>query len=154
MFRSVLNLIEKTVLRDVQISMDLADGPFMIVTNKERFSLVLFNLLINAKDAIKETNRKGEISIQVDKERGPKSAQTVVRIRISDNGSGIDDENIKKIFLPYFTTKGKSGTGLGLSTVKQIIEKSNGTISVESRPQVGTIFTLRFPQKTPPEDNK
>jgi two-component system NtrC family sensor kinase len=152
LLRSVLNLIEKTVLRDVQVSMDAGEGPFFIVANKERLSLVLFNLLINAKDAIKETKRKGEISIQVDSEEDPKSGKPVVRIRIGDNGSGIDDDNIKKIFLPYFTTKGKGGTGLGLSTVKQIVEKSGGSISVESRLDVGTVFTIRLPQEEPLPD--
>jgi signal transduction histidine kinase len=68
---------------------------------------------------------------------------TVV-ISISDNGAGISDENIGKIFNLYYTTK-QTGSGLGLSIVNQIIAEHNGIISVDSKPGEGTNIILKIP---------
>jgi signal transduction histidine kinase len=71
-------------------------------------------------------------------------------VRISDNGSGIAPENLKRIFEPFFTTKPVgSGTGLGLSLSYSIVNKHGGRIEVASKPGVGTVFTVRLPV-TPP----
>ncbi|MDR3631774.1 MAG: PAS domain S-box protein [Desulfocapsaceae bacterium] len=67
-----------------------------------------------------------------------------IRLSFTDQGSGISEENLKKIFDPYFTTK-SAGIGLGLSSVHSIISRHGGHISVESTPGRGTIFTLRLP---------
>ncbi|PID31063.1 MAG: hypothetical protein CR982_00410 [Candidatus Cloacimonadota bacterium] len=67
-------------------------------------------------------------------------------ILISDNGSGIEETNLVKLFTPFFTTKAE-GTGLGLALVKKMIESLNGKISVESKVDKGTIFKLKFPIK-------
>ena len=70
----------------------------------------------------------------------------VVVIKFIDNGCGIPEENLGRIFEPYFTTKGKRGTGLGLAIVhKIIVEQLRGTIDVESEVAVGTTFTIRLP---------
>jgi signal transduction histidine kinase len=66
------------------------------------------------------------------------------KIRISDNGSGITGEQAGKIFSPSFTTK-SSGMGLGLAMVKSILTTINGTVSFESRPGEGAIFTIMIP---------
>jgi two-component system NtrC family sensor kinase len=67
-------------------------------------------------------------------------------IKVSDNGSGISAENLKKIFTPFFTTKpvGK-GTGLGLSVCYGIIDKMGGKMTVTSEENVGTAFTIVLP---------
>ncbi len=70
-----------------------------------------------------------------------------VEIEISDSGCGIPQENIYKIFEPFFSTKGQRGTGLGLSIVWGIIDNHKGTISVESEVGKGTTFTIRLPQE-------
>jgi signal transduction histidine kinase len=71
-------------------------------------------------------------------------------VRISDNGSGIAPENLKRVFEPFFTTKPVgSGTGLGLSLSYSIVNKHGGRIEVASKPGVGTVFTVRLPV-TPP----
>jgi signal transduction histidine kinase len=64
-------------------------------------------------------------------------------IKIEDNGPGIEEEALKKIFIPFFTTK-KGGSGIGLSLSKQIMRKHKGSISVNSIMNEGTEFTLRF----------
>ncbi len=68
-----------------------------------------------------------------------------VQIKFSDNGSGIPDENLGKIFDPFFSTKGQKGTGLGLSVIWGIVDNHNGKISVDSKLGEGTTFIIRLP---------
>jgi two-component system NtrC family sensor kinase len=68
-----------------------------------------------------------------------------VEIKISDTGSGISNENLPRIFEPFYSTKGKKGTGLGLSVIWGIIDNHNGTINVESKVGSGTTFTIHIP---------
>lgn len=68
-----------------------------------------------------------------------------IEIKISDNGSGIPEEDLPKIFEPFYTTKGQKGTGLGLAVIWGIIDNHDGTISVESKINKGTTFTILLP---------
>lgn len=98
---------------------------------------VFLNLLMNAKQAIKEN---GEIRITT------RSKDNYIFIELEDNGVGIPEKNLGKIFDPGFTTKGVGvGTGLGLSICYQIIEHHHGKIDVESEVGKGTKFTIRLP---------
>jgi signal transduction histidine kinase len=102
---------------------------------------VFMNLLVNAAQAIQS---KGVITIATGASEG------WVWIRISDNGSGIAPENLKRVFEPFFTTKPVgSGTGLGLSLSYSIVNKHGGRIDVASKPGVGTVFTIRLPVVPP-----
>jgi CheY-like chemotaxis protein len=75
-----------------------------------------------------------------------KKNKTEVRVTVSDNGAGIDEEALKNIFDPFFTTKEVGeGTGLGLSITHGIVEEHKGRISVKSKPGKGTVFTVSFP---------
>lgn len=95
------------------------------------------NIITNASEAIKE---KGTITIQTTREKDS------IFIRISDNGVGIEKENLEKIFNPGFTTKGVGvGTGLGLSISYRIIKAHKGTIEVQSEIGRGTDFILTLP---------
>ena len=115
--------------------------------NKEKFLLALFNILINAKDAILSAQReKGTICIDVDRIFISHAAKNFIRIKIADNGAGIEEKNISKIFEPYFTTKGEKGTGLGLTTVKEIIEENSGWIEIDVNKGRGTTFNLFLPE--------
>ena len=62
-----------------------------------------------------------------------------------DDGIGIAPDQLGKVFEPFYTTKGVKGTGLGLAVVWAIVEKNNGTITIESEPGAGTDVNLRFP---------
>jgi signal transduction histidine kinase len=105
---------------------------------------VFLNLITNAAQAIKE---RGVIAIKTFTD------QSDAVIKISDTGSGIAPENLKKIFEPFFTTKPVGqGTGLGLSIVYKIIERHNGNIDVESVVGSGTTFTIRIPLRQPRKD--
>ncbi len=105
---------------------------------------VFLNLITNAAQAIKA---RGVIAIKTFTD------QSDAVIKISDTGSGIAPENLKKIFEPFFTTKPVGqGTGLGLSIVYKIIERHNGNIDVESVVGSGTTFTIRIPLRQPRKD--
>ena len=90
-------------------------------------------------DVIKEF---GHIDIWIERTR-----ESLVRVRIQDNGHGIPKENLQKIFEPFFTTKKEYGTGLGLSITYGIVQKLGGNIEVESVAGQGTCFTITLPLK-------
>ncbi len=95
------------------------------------------NLLVNAAHAIDE---RGTITIRTGTEGDH------VWVSVEDTGKGMDAATQQKIFDPFFTTKGVGkGTGLGLSLSYTIIQKHNGSISVESEPGKGTTFRIRLP---------
>lgn len=71
--------------------------------------------------------------------------QEFIEVRISDTGCGISNEDLSKIFDPFFSTKGQKGTGLGLAVIWGIIDNHNGTITVDSEVGKGTTFTIRLP---------
>jgi two-component system NtrC family sensor kinase len=98
---------------------------------------VFLNLVLNAIEAMKYS---GELYISTDYD--PK--QEKIKIRFKDTGCGISEENLKKIFHPFFTSR-KDGTGLGLSICQMIINEHKGNISVESRLGEGTTFTILLP---------
>ena len=107
-----------------------------IQADEEMIEQVLINLLKNAKEALLETDNPTLSLIG-------KYEDNVIKIEVSDNGSGIIREALEHIFVPFYTTK-KSGSGIGLSLSRQIMQMHNGTITAESEPDVRTVFTLRF----------
>lgn len=107
---------------------------------------VFMNLLANAAQAIEN---KGDVWIKTQISGGN------VIISIKDNGKGISEENMKRLFTPFFTTKPVGqGTGLGLSISYGIIEKHNGRIWAESKAGAGTTFNIELPLEGPKEDAK
>jgi PAS domain S-box-containing protein len=144
---TVLNLLGKTVLKRIEVEKRFMDDGLNVLINKEKFLLAMFNILINAKDAIGAAHReKGLIRISVDRIFISHAARNFIRIKIADNGPGIDEKIIGKIFEPYFTTKGDKGTGLGLTTVKEIIEENSGWIEIDVEKDSGTTFNLFLPE--------
>jgi PAS domain S-box-containing protein len=144
---TVLNLLGKTVLKRIEVEKRYMDDGLNVLINKEKFLLAMFNILINSKDAIGAAQReKGWIRISVDRIFISHAARNFIRIKIADNGPGIDEKIIGKIFEPYFTTKGEKGTGLGLTTVKEIIEENSGWIEIDVEKGSGTTFNLFLPE--------
>ncbi|MDD8012486.1 MAG: ATP-binding protein [Acidobacteriota bacterium] len=145
--QTVLNLLGKTVLKRIEVETRFMDGDLTVLIDNEKLLLALFNILINAKDAILAAEREmGLIRISVDRIFIPKAENNFIRIRISDNGTGIDEKIIGRIFEPYFTTKKEMGTGVGLSTVKEIIESNAGWIEIDAQKGSGTTFITFLPQ--------
>ena len=131
-----LTLVHHEIKHHIEIVKDYGEVPPMSVY-PSRLNQVFLNLLNNARQAVKE---KGTITIRT----GVEDAQAI--IVFSDDGVGIEPENLKKIFDPGFTTKGVGvGTGLGLSICYQIIQDHHGTIEADSTPGEGSTFTIRLP---------
>ncbi len=102
---------------------------------------VFINLLLNARDAMP---RGGTIRVSGAVEDGK------AVITVEDEGTGISEEHLRSIFRPFFTTKGKHGTGLGLSMAYGVMSRAGGSISAANRPKGGACFTLSFPLPEPP----
>jgi signal transduction histidine kinase len=104
---------------------------------------VFINLLFNA---IQSTPAKGKISITTRKRSKSNGSTDFIQVEVSDTGVGIPEEDLEKIFTPFFTTKAKEeGSGLGLAMTHQIIEEHEGTIDVQSTINQGTTFTINLP---------
>ncbi|HEU4872780.1 MAG TPA: ATP-binding protein, partial [Pyrinomonadaceae bacterium] len=116
------------------------DGSLPTVqADRESLRSVFTNLVINAVEAIDGAG--GNISIKLS---NPEANS--VKVEISDSGCGIADDDISKVFEPYFSTK-ETGTGLGLAIVKKAVDDHGGTISVASKEGSGTTFTIILPAK-------
>ncbi|MCX6795258.1 MAG: ATP-binding protein [Candidatus Falkowbacteria bacterium] len=107
-----------------------------------KFSQIILNLTANSIDALDgEIKDEKRISIKLGRKNDGK-----IFLTIKDNGSGIKPENIKKIFEPFFSTKEGKGLGLGLSSIKHLVEKDfGGTISVKNLPEGGCSFSVTLP---------
>jgi two-component system nitrogen regulation sensor histidine kinase NtrY len=130
------NDIEK---HGVKVDVQLNPSDLQIPMDKQMVEQVLINLLQNALHALDE-KESGERKIEIIGKIGNQNRPEII---IRDNGPGIEEEALARIFIPFFTTK-KQGSGIGLSISKQIMRKHNGTISVVSKLGEGTEFTLRF----------
>jgi PAS domain S-box-containing protein len=109
-----------------------------VSVDSDRFSQVIMNLLQNAIDALRDED--GGIVLKT--EYRPDDAS--LRISVEDNGAGISEEDLKKLFDPFFTRKQK-GTGLGLPVARKIVEAHSGTVSIESQPGRGTRVRIELP---------
>ena len=123
-----------------QVRRDLRPVP-QAVGDPGRLAQVFVNLLINAAQAIEEgAVERNEISIAT------RATEEEVLVEVSDTGSGIAPENLDRLFDPFFTTKSSSGgSGLGLSICYNIVSSFGGRIEVESKPGMGSRFTVRLP---------
>jgi signal transduction histidine kinase len=109
----------------------------VVMADREHLNSIFFNLIKNAMQAV-PTGRSGEIRI------GVAATGNSLQITVEDNGSGIPDEMISRIFTPNFTTK-SSGMGLGLSIVKRYVESAGGKIWFTTTHDTGTVFTVELP---------
>ena len=125
----------------VGIEVKIAEGLWSAQVDPGQIGQVLHNILINAREAM---TGGGTIEVQARNVVGQDAADPRVRISISDNGRGIPEEVLRRIFDPYFTTK-PGGSGLGLATAYAIVVKHGGHIAVDSKPGVGSTFTIDLP---------
>ena len=133
---TTLTLVEHEIKNRIEVIKEYGDIP-QIKCYPNQLNQVFMNLFINSAHAIKD---KGIIKIKTYSKNG------YVYVEVTDNGKGINKENLAKIFDPGFTTKGRGiGTGLGLSISYNIIKKHNGEIKVQSEVGKGTTFQIVLP---------
>jgi len=148
-----LELLQSTLPSSIEVNLEYDRDIQNIHGNIVQIQQMLINLVINAKDAMENTgtiNIKVKNSTQNSESYCDSCHQPIdgafFKVSVSDSGSGIEKENLKRIFTPFFTTKdvGK-GTGMGLSVVHGIMHKMEGHIQVTSKKGEGTEFNLFFP---------
>jgi signal transduction histidine kinase len=119
----------------IETVLDLQDNLPNVEYDARFMKQAFLNLVKNAIAAMPEG---GKLSIKTAAE------DSDVKILVADTGTGISDENIGKIFEPYFTTR-DTGSGLGLTLVYKIVKEHQGEIAVKSSPGEGTVFTITLP---------
>ncbi|MBN2720846.1 MAG: HAMP domain-containing protein [Proteobacteria bacterium] len=123
-----------------EIRLSLADDLPRISFDAEQIRRVIINLLDNALKAVQDRGSEGVVAVST----RYLEQDGLVAIAVSDNGSGIPEDLLDRIFDPYFSTR-EGGIGLGLAISQRIIEEHGGTIECTSSPGEGTVFTVRLP---------
>jgi two-component system nitrogen regulation sensor histidine kinase NtrY len=125
------------IFSNVRIDAQFADGLPLVRLDAEQIRRVIINLIDNAIEA---TERRGRIVVSTQRD----AADGIVRIIIADDGPGIPAAEREKLFLPYYSTKGR-GSGLGLAIVRRIVAEHGGSVDVGENVPRGTRFTIELP---------
>ncbi len=133
---TILRAIDRIELKRIQVVKDFATQEIYINADNARMQIALLNIIINAIEAMEADS--GILQITVKPDAGH------VRITIADNGSGIEEAHLSRLFQPYFTGK-KNGMGLGLANTHSVINSHQGDITVNSIPGKGTSFCISLP---------
>jgi two-component system NtrC family sensor kinase len=142
------DVIEKTLLlfesqillANVKIEKQLDRKLPMVMMDANKIKQVLTNIILNAIDAMPHGGSLSIISRLSEENQ-------FVELTFKDTGCGIPEENLSKIFDPFFSTKGTKGTGLGLSVSYGIVQQHNGTINIQSEVGKGTAVIVSLPVK-------
>lgn len=152
------NMLERLIGEDINLVMDLTPDVRNIFADSGQIEQVLMNLVVNARDALQSLEKIQEekmINI-VTRNYFVKEKMFIesfeinpghyVELKVTDNGVGMNEEIKSHIFEPFFTTKSiDSGTGLGLATVYGVVKQNNGFITVQSKPEEGSQFSILWP---------
>ncbi|MFC2081271.1 ATP-binding protein [Bacteroidota bacterium] len=154
--KEVMNLIRASFPSNVEIRQNLNEDCGTIMADATQMHQIIMNISTNAYHAM--MNKGGVLEVTLDvldlddkKLKTPNKIKpgTYVRLTIADTGHGMDKQTMDRIFEPFFTKKEVgSGSGLGLSVVHGIVNNYNGTIEVESTPDMGSKFMIYLPQYT------
>jgi two-component system, NtrC family, nitrogen regulation sensor histidine kinase NtrY len=136
LFRKCIILMESTIPDHIKITSGIFPDAISIVADYAQVEQILINLIKNAVEAL-SGKKDGTIQLKAF------YADDGTLIQVEDNGIGISGDIIEEIFVPFYTTK-ENGSGIGLSLSKQIMQNHNGAISVNSEPDRGSKFTLKF----------
>jgi len=136
--KEVLSLVERQVMfHNIKVIKKLSPDLPTILLDKNQIQQVLMNTILNAVEAM---DGQGKLTVETS------SDEEYVKTKFTDTGCGISEENMKKLFQPFFSTKETGhGTGLGLSISYGIIRKHNGKINVSSEIGKGSTFTIVLP---------
>lgn len=132
----ISSAIDSLTLKRIKLQMNYPDEKVRIIADKEKLKIALLNIVVNAIEAMPEN--EGKLTITLSTEEGN------AILKIADNGYGISEENVSRLFEPYFTQK-RNGMGLGLAFTLNILQAHKASIEVGSVLQQGTTFTITFP---------
>jgi two-component system, NtrC family, nitrogen regulation sensor histidine kinase NtrY len=136
LFRKCKILMESNISNNIKIIANVYPEDIAIEADYAQIEQILINLIKNAVEAL-SNKKNGTIHLKAF------YADDATLIQVEDNGTGISSDIIEDIFVPFYTTK-ENGSGIGLSLSKQIMQNHDGTISVNSAPNKGSTFTLKF----------
>ncbi|WP_241768811.1 sensor histidine kinase [Myxococcus xanthus] len=135
-------------LGTAEVKVQLPDEAIAVVFNRRQLEQVLVELLANAVDAVEDvTDRPRRIHVGVELpdifgDFGP-------RLYVKDTGIGIFEDELQAVFEPYYTTKApEKGAGLGLTVARTLVEAMGGAVTVHSRVNLGSTFTVELPEQT------
>jgi PAS domain S-box-containing protein len=128
---------DRIMLKNINASALYPGKAAIIFGDAEKLKIAFLNIIINAMEAIHHDN--GILIISVEE------SSTSYIVMISDNGSGITDENMKRLFEPYFTSK-RNGLGLGLASTLAILQSHKGAVDITTKPGEGTTFSISIPK--------
>jgi PAS domain S-box-containing protein len=150
----MLVMLERLIGEGIHLSWRPGPDLALVSVDPSQIDQILANLCINARDAIVDI---GQVTIETSNivldaaycARRPGSVPgEYVRLAVSDDGRGMDEDTLAQLFEPFFTTKGVGkGTGLGLATVYGIVKQNNGSVDVWSEPGQGTTFAIYLPRQ-------
>ncbi|HBA87585.1 MAG TPA: hybrid sensor histidine kinase/response regulator [Geobacter sp.] len=151
---NMLKMLQRLIGERIKLVWKPHAGLWPVLVDPSQIDQILANLCVNSRDCIADI---GTITIEtgnslIDESRcAPHEGFApgeYVRVSISDDGCGMDEETLSHIFEPFFTTKEVgAGTGLGLATVYGVVKQNEGSISVSSRPGIGTTFAIYLPRR-------
>lgn len=157
------NMVESILNKKIELSYSYQASNKVILGDEAQVESMIVNLILNSKDALDDSVGK----IKIGAEDTVIFSETVlshgemikpgnyIKVYVEDNGKGIKEEVLNRIFEPYFTTKNKTkGTGLGLSVVFGTVKSHSGYINVQSRHDIGTLFEIFLPVYVKKEKTK
>jgi two-component system cell cycle sensor histidine kinase/response regulator CckA len=144
-----MRLLRPIVGEHIGLRVTLEPKLGLVKADPAQMTRVVMNLVLNARDAMPRGGsigiRTANVDLSADRGHGLPPGSYIM-LEISDNGAGMDRETVRQIFKPFFTTKDRGGTGLGLSTVQSIVEQAGGGIWARSEPGQGATFTICLPR--------
>jgi PAS domain S-box-containing protein len=135
MDKAIASAIDRMTLKRIDLKVKYAEEDAFALIDEEKVQLAFLNIIINAVEAMQEGC--GILSINIE------STEEEHVVEIGDNGCGISEENMQRLFEPYFTSK-RNGMGLGLAATLNIIQSHNGSVDVKSELGSGTTFIVTF----------
>ncbi len=133
---SIAEALDRITLQRINMQIRYCNEPCFIMANKEKLKIAFLNIIINAVEAIPPGTGELDVDIQ--------TANFIHKVIIKDNGCGIPEENLSRLFEPYFTSK-RNGMGLGLASTLNILQSHKAHIDVSSVINEGTTFVITFP---------
>jgi CheY-like chemotaxis protein len=152
--QGLFDMLVRLIGEDIEVKLDLGPDLWTVQADEGTLEQVVTNIVVNARDAMAEgglleiLTRNAEVEEAECEGDSEAQAGRFVELMIRDTGQGMDAEKMKRIFEPFYTTKGPTrGTGLGLSVAYGIVKEHGGWVRVESEPGKGSLFRVYLPAR-------